>query len=132
MANVEINDLALKATPVSTDELELQETGGGASKKATLGTLPDNVHARCKSVGGVLQSGDVGVASVSNATTGQYDYTLDTAITATATAQVFACGEGVGGEITAYMTSTSVCRVECTIAGVATDMSNSLLIYDEA
>jgi len=32
----EINDLTLKATPVSTDEIELQETGGGLSKKTTM------------------------------------------------------------------------------------------------
>jgi len=36
MANVEINDIAAKATPVSTDELEIQATGGGTSNKATL------------------------------------------------------------------------------------------------
>ncbi len=36
MANYKINDLTLKAVPVSTDEIEIQETGGGTSKKATL------------------------------------------------------------------------------------------------
>lgn len=36
MANVEINDLANKATPLSTDEIEIQATGGGTSNKATL------------------------------------------------------------------------------------------------
>ncbi len=39
MANKEINDLANKATPVSTDEVEIQETGGGTSYKATAGNL---------------------------------------------------------------------------------------------
>lgn len=39
MANVEINDLTLKATPAGTDEIELQETAGGDSKKATLTSL---------------------------------------------------------------------------------------------
>jgi len=35
----EINDLTLKATPADTDEIEIQETGGGLSKKTTLATL---------------------------------------------------------------------------------------------
>lgn len=39
MANVEINDLTLKANPSGTDEIELQETGGGASKKTTVADL---------------------------------------------------------------------------------------------
>lgn len=33
MANVEINDLTNKATGASTDEFEIQETGGGSSRK---------------------------------------------------------------------------------------------------
>jgi len=40
MANVEISDLTNKATPTSTDEIEIQETAGGDSQKATLGSLP--------------------------------------------------------------------------------------------
>ena len=39
----EIHDLTNKTTPVSTDEIELQETGGGDSKKATLGTLKTSI-----------------------------------------------------------------------------------------
>ena len=39
MANKEINDLDAKASPVGTDELEIQETAGGDSKKATLANL---------------------------------------------------------------------------------------------
>lgn len=39
MTNSEINDLTNKTTPVSTDEVEIQETAGGLSKKATLGNL---------------------------------------------------------------------------------------------
>ena len=35
MANVEINDLTLKAVVDSTDEIEIQETGGGSSRKTT-------------------------------------------------------------------------------------------------
>ena len=40
MANVEINDLTLKAAPVGKDEGELQETAGGTYKKYTFATLP--------------------------------------------------------------------------------------------
>lgn len=39
MAEVEINDLTLKGTPVSTDEFEGQATAGGASFKATRATI---------------------------------------------------------------------------------------------
>lgn len=39
MANKEISELTSKATPVGTDELEIQETGGGTSKKITLNAL---------------------------------------------------------------------------------------------
>ena len=39
MADVEINDLTLKATADSSDELELQETGGGSSRKTTMAGL---------------------------------------------------------------------------------------------
>lgn len=39
MANSEINDLTNKTTPVSTDEVEIQETVGGTSKKSTVGNL---------------------------------------------------------------------------------------------
>ncbi len=43
MANVEINDITLKGTPVGTDECELQETGGGTSKKFTIQSLWDEM-----------------------------------------------------------------------------------------
>ncbi len=43
MANIEINDIALKGTPVGTDECELQETGGGTSKKYTIQSLWDEI-----------------------------------------------------------------------------------------
>ncbi len=41
MANVEINDLTAKTTPLRTDEIEVQATGGGASAKATFGDVLD-------------------------------------------------------------------------------------------
>jgi hypothetical protein len=39
MANVEINDLTLKAVVDATDELEVQETGGGSTRKTTVAGL---------------------------------------------------------------------------------------------
>jgi microcystin-dependent protein len=39
MGTKEINDLALKASPASTDEILLQETGGGTCKKAVYSTI---------------------------------------------------------------------------------------------
>lgn len=50
MPNSEINDLTNKATPVSSDEVEIQETTGGTSYKATVGNLAkgmslDNISA---------------------------------------------------------------------------------------
>jgi len=39
MANVEISGLPNKATPLSSDEIELQATGGGASAKTSLDNL---------------------------------------------------------------------------------------------
>jgi hypothetical protein len=36
----EINDLPLKVTPDSTDEIEIQNTGGGISQKITVASLP--------------------------------------------------------------------------------------------
>lgn len=43
MSNVEINDLTAKTTPDETDELEIQETAGGTSKKITRANfIPDS------------------------------------------------------------------------------------------
>ena len=39
----EINDLTAKTTPVDSDEFEIQETGGGSSKKVTLGNMKKTV-----------------------------------------------------------------------------------------
>ena len=39
MANKGINDFALKTTPVGTDEIVIQETGGGTTKKALVSAL---------------------------------------------------------------------------------------------
>lgn len=58
MANVQINDLAAKATPIATDELEIQETGGGTSKKTTAGNLTKALTAATISVQGAMSSAD--------------------------------------------------------------------------
>lgn len=57
MANAEINDLTNKPTPLSTDEVEIQATAGGASNKATLGNLKNGL--------GLVKS-DVGLGDVDN------------------------------------------------------------------
>lgn len=43
MANKEISELTSKTTPVRTDEIEIQETGGGNSRKTTLADVVDDV-----------------------------------------------------------------------------------------
>lgn len=53
MANSEINDLTNKTTPVSTDEVEIQETAGGLSKKATVGNIAITVGSILFPVGSV-------------------------------------------------------------------------------
>jgi hypothetical protein len=39
MADITISGLTSKATPATTDEIEIQETGGGMSKKTTIGDI---------------------------------------------------------------------------------------------
>lgn len=133
MPNVKISDLTNKAAPVLTDELEIQETAGGSSYKATVeaifGAL---IHARGRvNSAGTLQTGEVGIASVNKSATGQYDYTLDSAVSSTATAQILADASVSGAEINAAMTSTTVCRVNIDVNGVATDADNMILILKE-
>ena len=52
MANVEINDLDLKATPARSDEAEGQTAGGGASFKATFGSIVDEALKEPGAIGG--------------------------------------------------------------------------------
>lgn len=133
MANVEINDLTEKGAPDLTDELELQETGGGVSRKATLSNIFSALfYARGRAnSSGTLQSGEVGVSSINNPSTGIYDWTLDSAVDSVDTAQLLASAATEGAEIAAWMTSTTVCRVKTTVAGVATDMGHTLIIMKE-
>lgn len=55
MADLQINDLDQKTTPEDTDELEIQETAGGSSKKVVAEDLIQNAHG--------LSDGIVKVAS---------------------------------------------------------------------
>ncbi len=45
MANKEISELTSKTTPVGTDEIEIQETSGGLSKKTTLRQIVSSVNS---------------------------------------------------------------------------------------
>lgn len=135
MANKEISELPEKTSPATTDELEIQETGGGTSYKATLGNLAASVvFARAKSnSSGTLQSGSLNITGpISKAGTGIYDYTLTSGVTSTSTAQMFVGVETAQGEASIRMTSTTVCRVETAVGGTATDVAHSILIFDEA
>jgi len=58
MANVEISDLVNKATPLSTDEFEIQATIGGLSNKVTLANIALNFP----------QQGNIGVGVAPSAT----------------------------------------------------------------
>ena len=44
MANVEINDMVADTTPLDTDELEIQKTGGGLSRKMTRKNILKGVY----------------------------------------------------------------------------------------
>lgn len=46
MANKEISQLTEKTTPVGTDEIEIQETGGGTSKRVTLQNVVDTLASQ--------------------------------------------------------------------------------------
>lgn len=135
MVDKKIGDLTLKATPVSTDELELQETGDGDRKKATLAGVSaavSTVHARgsCDS-SGTLQSGDVGVASVSEWVTGRYSWSISS-VGDTDTAQVFATTQTPGAECIATLNGTTTAvTVIVSIGGVWTSAAHSILVYDE-
>jgi len=69
MANVEINDIAAQTTPADTDELEVQLTGGGASKKMT--------RANFLKVGSELQAYDADTAKTDVAETVSAEWTLN-------------------------------------------------------
>lgn len=56
MADTEINGLTLKATAVAADELEIQETGGGTSKKTTIAGV---VNTTTVTAAGALMDSEV-------------------------------------------------------------------------
>lgn len=62
MANVEINDLTAKTTPDETDEIEIQETAGGTSKKITRANFIPDASTTAK--------GKVELATTGETTTG--------------------------------------------------------------
>jgi hypothetical protein len=74
MADYEVNDLTLKATVDSTDEIELQETGGGSSRKTTIAGLritQSQVTDLAPSYGALYEDNDSGSA-ISVTTGGTY------------------------------------------------------------
>ena len=136
MANVEVNDLAAKTAPVKNDEIEAQETGGGASKKVTIDDLWHglvNARGHCQA-DGTLDNNSIGVASVAHPSTGEYDITLDTALSDANTGQYFVTCETGGGYCSARPTSTTVIHVELWVGGATPSTFNgefSFLILDE-
>jgi len=119
--------------PVKTDEVEIQETAGGISKKATLkGLFAGMVHARghVQAIG-TLDANSVGVASVAHPGQGEYDITLNTALADTNTAQFFATAETGGGFASARPTSTTVVHVELYVGVSTFNGQFSFLILDE-
>ena len=76
MANSEINDLTNKTTPLSTDEVELQATGGGTSNKATVGNLAKGMSYNDLNDKPTIPSGDVaGPASATDRAIALFDST---------------------------------------------------------
>lgn len=73
MANVEIDDLTLKATVDTTDEWEIQETGGGSSRKTTTAGIrvtKSQVTDLIDSYGALYEDNDSGTAiTLTTATT---------------------------------------------------------------
>lgn len=57
MATKQINDLTAKATPISTDEIVIQETGGGTTKKATLANAAKGMsHTNLSDIGSLTHA----------------------------------------------------------------------------
>lgn len=82
MGEVRISDLSQKAVVAATDELEIQEAGGGDSKKVNAGDLFSFlIAARGRSdAAGVLAAGSVNITSVTKTATGVYLYDIGTNI----------------------------------------------------
>lgn len=63
MANREISQLTEKSTPVGTDEIEIQETGGGSSKRATLTNVFEALGTRVYDAAETYDEDDLVVAN---------------------------------------------------------------------
>lgn len=120
MADETISAQASKASPVLTDEVWLQATGGGATNKATVANLIKSMfpaRGKCDTSAN-LRSGGVGIESVNRIGTHVYDWTLSEAVD-TNTAMAFATANlaSAGGGLTASVTfqSPTVVRVELRI-----------------
>lgn len=152
MANVEINDLTNKATPVSSDEFEIQETAGGASRKATLGAvvsqLLDNEYIRQDgqndyesllkgwvtvtfSAGTPSIADDYNVATITDLTTGNTAVNLDILLSTSSTNSVGLAGflsvapaAPQGSNIQSVFSDSDSCTViTVNASGTSTDYS---------
>ena len=64
MANKEISELTNKAAPVGSDEIEIQESGGGASKKTTLQAVWDEISTSSVDInGGAIDGTPIGATT---------------------------------------------------------------------
>ncbi len=126
-ATFTINDITEKTTPVATDEIEMQETGGGSSKRANLGNVLNKVaitRAAPIDMGGfdITNGGTFTATSFVGAVGAASQITVaDT--TDTTTFCVFT-GTAVGDE--APLTDSSGCTYNATTGVLSTDVSGAL------
>lgn len=139
MADETIDDQSSKAAPDLTDNFWLQETGDGAGYKASLKSILRAVFFARGSANGVgqqIQTGAVNVLSVTQVSTGVYDWNLNLGVTSVDTAQCIAHTTGISGgaspEISAKMQTADVCRVTITLGSTRINQSHCLMIFDEA
>lgn len=133
MGEVRISDLSQKAVVSATDEFEIQEAGGGDSKKVSAGDLFSFlIAARGRSdATGVLAPGSVNITSVTKTATGIYLYDIGTNIQRGAT-QVFVTSQLDGHVAVARVYGTSNQILVSTYAwssnaATAADADHSLL-----
>lgn len=100
-----IADMTEKTTPVGTDELEIQETGGGTSKKVQIANIMANLPATTLTSGDLtLDAGDVIVTGQGYLGTGSNKLRLNSddtnaVVTADATGSVIIRNENAGGDV---------------------------------
>jgi hypothetical protein len=132
MPDRDIGDFATVVNPQETWVLELQEAGGGASRKTTIAALRKAAfgsRGRASSAG-VLQSGGFGFSSIEVISPGIFDWTLIAPVPSTSTAFVLATANltGGGAVASARLTSRKTVRVEINIAGSPFSASHSLMV----